>query len=364
MFTVIQRYLVLEILKSSTATTLILFIILMSNTLGSVLADISEGKTPLQALLPVLVGQSVYILSLLLPLGFFLGVVFAFGRLYKDHELVVLQSCGYGYRSLFTVVLITMLPVLMLTAWCSIWLSADMLQRAKNIIDAEQNIHEFQLLKVGRFNASRNSNHVFFMQSMSADRMQVFDIIIIRQGKQKNLFETARQGRHKVDKNTGDLFLEIGPGTRYDGTAGDADYNIIEFDRHGILLEKKENRASTLKSKQKYFSQIISSDKHKDQVELLWRVTIPVTLIVLGLLAVPLSYIAPRQGRYGKIGYALLVFIVYLNLLGFSKTSLETGNLPLWLNFWWVHGLFIILTLILLKLRTGPLPLFKRSIVK
>lgn len=361
MFTIIQRYLVLEILKSSTATTLILFIILMSNTLGRVLSDVSEGKTPLQALLPVLLGQSVHILSLLLPLGFFLGVVFAFGRLYKDHELIVLQACGYGYRSLFTVVLITMLPVVMLTAWCSIWLGADMLQRAKNIIDEEKNVHEFEQLKVGQFNASRNKNHVFFMQSMSADRMQVFDIIITRQGKRENMFETARQGRHKVNEKTGDLFLEVGPGTRYEGTAGQADYTIVEFERHGILLEKKENRVRTLKSKQKYFSQIIASDSHKDRVELLWRVAIPVTLIVLGLLAAPLSYIAPRQGRYGKIGYALLVFIIYLNLLGLSKTWLEAGALPLWLNFWWVHGLFIVLTLILLKLRTGPRLLFRRA---
>ena len=94
MIPIIQRYLVVEILKSSVATTLILFIILLSNSLGRVLSDISEGKTPLDALFPVMLGQSVHMLNLLLPLGFFLGLVFALGRLYADHELVVLQACG------------------------------------------------------------------------------------------------------------------------------------------------------------------------------------------------------------------------------------------------------------------------------
>ena len=102
MFSIVQGYLIVEILKNTAATILILFIILMSNTLGRVLADVSDGEIPLDALFPVFLGQSIQVLSLLLPFGFFLGVIFAFGRLYKDHELVVLHACGYGYRQLIS----------------------------------------------------------------------------------------------------------------------------------------------------------------------------------------------------------------------------------------------------------------------
>ena len=352
MFSIAQRYLVLEILKSSAATTLILFIIFMSNTLGSVLSDVSEGETPIQALLPVLLGQSVQVLSLLLPLGFFLGVMFAFGKLYKDHELVVLQACGFGYRQLYKVMLAVLVPVFLLTALCSLWLGAEMLQRAKQIVEAENNTHEFQQLKVGQFNESKDKNQVFFMQSMSEDKLEVHDIVITRQSEDTQILETASKGRHKLDKATGDLFLEIGPGTRYEGKPGDADYHIIEFERHGILLEKKPLTRSGLKSEEKYLGQLIQSDHLKDRIELLWRFSLPVSLVMLGLLAVPLSYIAPRQGRFGKIGIALLVFIVYLNMLGFSKIGLETGKVPMWLNFWWVHLLFLVFSLIVLKQRT------------
>ncbi len=146
MFRIIERYLIIEIAKSSIATTLILFIILMSNMMGRLLSDVSEGSTSIQALFPLLMGQSIYILSMLLPLGFFLGVVFAFGRLYKDHELVVLQACGIGYPALYSAVLKSMLPVLLLATWFSIWLSADWLQRAKMIEDQEKNVHQFQQL--------------------------------------------------------------------------------------------------------------------------------------------------------------------------------------------------------------------------
>lgn len=351
MFSIAQRYLVLEILKSSAATTLILFIIFMSNTLGSVLSDVSEGQTPIQALFPVLLGQSVQVLSLLLPLGFFLGVMFAFGKLYKDHELVVLQACGFGYQQLYKVMLAVLIPVFLLTALCSLWLGAEMLQMAKKIVDEENNIHEFQQLKVGQFNESKDKDQVFFMQSMSEDKLEVRDIIITRQDEERKVLETAKKGRHKLDKASGDLFLELGPGTRYEGQPGDADYRIIEYDRHGILLEKKPVTQSGLKSEEKYLSQLIRSEQRKDRIELLWRFSVPISLVILGLLAVPLSYIAPRQGRFGKIGVALLVFIVYLNMLGFSEIGMESGKVPMWLNFWWVHLLFLLFTLLVLKQR-------------
>lgn len=347
----IQRYLMLEILKSSAATTLILFVILMSNTLGELLSDISRGDLPAQALLPVLLGQSVEVLSLLLPLGLFLGVVFAFGRLYKDHELVVLHACGFGYRQLYKVVALVLIPVLLISVWISLWASSQMLQRAKDIVDAEESVHEFQTLKMGQFNESSDRKHVFFMQSMSDDRLQVSDLLIAQQGNNENVIETADTGRYTTFDDTGDLFLEVGPGVRYEGTPGQADYKIIEFEKHGILLEQKIHRSKALKSEEKLFTQLLKSKQLKDKIEMHWRIAIPVALLVLAMLAVPLSYIAPRQGRFGKVGLALLIFIAYLNLLGAGKTWLEVGQIPLWLNFWWVHLVFVGLTFYLLKQR-------------
>ncbi|MBL6998720.1 MAG: LptF/LptG family permease, partial [Gammaproteobacteria bacterium] len=192
---------------------------------------------------------------------------------------------------------------------------------------------------------------VFFMQSMSADKLQIQDIIITQKSSRSESLETAKAGRHVIDDKSGDLFLEVGPGTRYEGKAGSVNYKIIEFDKHGILLEKNQSKVAALKPQEKYLSQIINSNRLSDRVELYWRISIPVSLLILGMLAVPLSYISPRQGRYGKIGVALLIFILYLNLLGFSKGALERGGMPMWLNFWWVHLVFLLLSLMLLKQR-------------
>ena len=180
-------------------------------------------------------------------------------------------------------------------------------------------------------------------------------IVITQKGKQSDVLETASKGRHKIDEATGDLFLEMGPGIRYQGNAGMSDYQVIEFENHGTLLKKKPSIAKALKPFEKSLSVILASASLSDKIELWWRISNCISVLVLALLAVPLSYIAPRQGRYGKIGLSLLVFIVYLNLLGLTKTSIETGTIPMWLNYWWVHLIFLAQTLLLLKKRTGNL---------
>ena len=108
-------------------------------------------------------------------------------------------------------------------------------------------------------------------------------------------------------------------------------------------LKQKPNRLT--------LTQLWSSDKLDHRIELHWRIAIPMVLLVLALLAVPLAYIAPRQGRYGKVGIAMLVFIVYLNLMALTRSQLEDQVIPIQLNFWWVHLLFLSLTAVLLYRR-------------
>ena len=348
----ITVYLAREILKSSSATVLVLFVILISNALGRVLADIADGDIPQQALWPVMLSQSVNILSLLLPIGMFLGIVFAFGRMYKDHEIVVMNACGIGYWDFYKPVLIVLTPVLAFSVYASLVLNPEVQRKAQKIVDREENRHEFLQLKVGQFNQREGGELVFFMDSLSPDKLELQNVIISETGGDRMVLETAEAGRRKTDEKTGDLFLVLGPGERYEGNAGENDHRLIRFREHGIFLENKNKPAAAKRRlEQVPLKRLWKSKALKPRIELHWRIAIPVVLVVLCLLAVPLSYISPRQGRFGKVGYALLIYIAYLNLMALTRAQLEARTLPLELNFWWVHGLFIALALALLYRR-------------
>jgi lipopolysaccharide export system permease protein len=343
MSNILTGYLAREILKTSIATMLVLYIILMSNALGRVLADIADGDTPYQALWPVMLSQSVNILSLLLPIGVFLGIIFTLGRMYQDHEIVVMSAFGIGYRDFYKPVAMVFVPMFLLCGYTSLSLNAQMQGNALSIIDQEQNLHEFTQVKPGRFNQGEGNNGVFFMDSLSADRLELQEIIIGESNQNLSILETAESGRQKIDELSGDLFLVIGPGQRIEGMAGQKDFRIIDYEQHGILLKKKVKEIDPhIHSVEKTIAELWSSTLISDRVELQWRIAIPFVLVVLAILAVPLAYISPRQGRYGKVGYALLVYIVYLNLIVLTRAQLEAGTLPMSINFWWVHLLFVV----------------------
>lgn len=345
MSNIITSYLAREISKTSAATALILFIILISNALGRLLADVADGDIPHQALWPVLLSQSVGILSLLLPIGVFLGIVFAFGRMYKDHEIVVMYACGVGYGDFYKPIAWVVLPIMLFSLYSSIWLSAQVQNHAQGIVEKEQNVHEFQQVKPGQFNQNKKGDRVVFMESISEDRLELRDIIISETGRDKLVLETARSGRQQVDPQSGDLFLVVGPGERYESRPGETRHRVIEFQEHGILLENQQKKSGEeMSSTRKSPAELWQSKSLEDRVEMQWRIAVPVVLLVLALLAVPLAYIAPRQGRFGKVGYAILVFIVYLNLLIVTRGQLESGVVPMAINFWWVHLLFLGLT--------------------
>ena len=336
---------------------LVLYIINMSNVLGWVLADIADGDTPQQALWPVLLSQSVKMLALLLPICLFLGIIFTFGRMYKDHEIVVMNACGIGYRDFYKSVAIVLLPILLLTSYASLSLNAKMQSNARAIIDQQQNQDEFHQIKPGKFNQSEAGDTVFFMESLSADKLELQEIIISQTDQNVMVLETAKSGRQQLDEQSGDMFLVVGPGQRVEGMAGQKNFKIIDFDQHGILVEKKNKPIdSYIHSIEKTISELWSSNLLNDRIELQWRIAIPVVLTILALLAVPLSYISPRQGRFGKVGYALLVYIVYLNLIVVTRAQMEAGTIPMIVNFWWVHLLFIAFTCALLfRLNKGVL---------
>jgi len=354
MTSIITNYLAREILKTSCATLLVLYVILVSNAFGRVLADIADGEVPQQALWPVLFGQAVNLLSLLLPIGLFLGIVFTFGRMYKDHEIVVMNACGIGYREFYRPVLIAAAPFLILSIYTSVWLNAQVLSAAQAAIYSEDNRHEFHQVKPGQFNQSSSGDLVFFMDSLSEDKLELRDIIISEGGSDSMVIETARSGRQEIDEKSGDLFLVIGPGERHEGRAGDNRQKIISFDQHGILLEKKSKaRREEPHSNQMTPQRLLRSEKLKHRIEIRWRIAVPVVVLVLALFAVPLSYIAPRKGRYGKVGASLLVFIIYLNLMAFTRAQLDDRVIPVSVNFWWVHLLFLTLTIALIYRRNN-----------
>lgn len=100
-------------------------------------------------------------------------------------------------------------------------------------------------------------------------------------------------------------------------------------------------------------TQLIETDGLREKAELQWRISIPLAALILAMLAVPLSYASPREGRFAKIALAIVIYIPYANLLVLCRKWISSGSLPSWIGLWPVHLCMLGLLVFLLARRLG-----------
>lgn len=346
---IISRYLNKEIINTLLAVTFVLLLIFLSNQLVRYLSYAASGKLGSNILWHLMGLEIPYLLALILPLGLYLGIILTYGRLYADSELHVLQACGLSGGRLilitsFMVGAITVL-VFVLTLWVNPWLSGEKDGLIKRSI-TEDNLLE--TLMPGRFQVSTDGKRVLYVERISRNH-RVADNIFIADLKSADGWTvlSAQHGSQMKDPETQDKFIVAHGGNRYEGIPGQMDYKIIQFNKYAVRLP--HTVLNTKRQEQESLPTPVLWEKYQNPdsaAELQWRFSIPLTALLLGMLAVPLSHVRPRYGRYSRLLPALLIYIIYINLLFISRSWIEQKFIPIGIGMWWVHVIIACLVLV------------------
>ena len=163
----------------------------------------------------------------------------------------------------------------------------------------------------------------------------------------------AKRGEQVESEDPNTRMLVLYEGRRYEGVPGTPQFRVIEFAEHGIPYRLPSLRAIDLKPRAMRFRDLFESSDLEHVAERQWRMSVPISTVLLAFLAVPLARSRPREGRYGRMAVGLLVFIIYFNLLSAAKAWVEEGAVPAVPGMWWVHGVIALLILVLLSLQNG-----------
>lgn len=344
----LDRYVAREIAIAVIAVQLVLLLILVSNQVLRVLADVMAGVLPGEAVATVLASFSLKTFLRLLPVSFYLGVILGLGRLYRDSEIVVMRACGVSDGDLLRSVAVVALPVMLFSGVGSLHL----IPWANRVAEAATEIAAGQLgigaFRPGRFTGVGDDSVSMFVEGIAGDGRALEQVFIENRAGPSVGVERAERGRLIEDARSGDRFLVLGPGVRYEGVPGQAAMRIIEYGEHGILLREQEPVVNLDRISGKANAELMASLRREDRVELHWRISQPFAILVLGLVALPLSRASPRQGRFGRIAVGLLTFIVFMNLVGLNRAWMEKGLIGLFPGFWWVYALGVVIALALL----------------
>jgi len=351
---IVFRYLSRELLITMSAVSAVLLVIIMSGRFIKYLAQAAQGVLDPGVLLLIMGFRLPGFLQLILPLGLFLGILLAYGRLYLESEMTVLSATGMSQRRLLAYSLAPAALVAALVGWLSLGLAPQGIAEVDRILNQQDSLTEFDTLVPGRFQTLRGGSRVTYTRELSADRSELGGVFISetnvsrQTGKESGLSVlVAESGRQEIQPD-GSRYLILENGYRYDGNPGQADYRAIQYDTYGVLLPKPEVSMELSEREAMPTRELLGSDNLRHRTELHWRLSLPLLVFVVTVLAVPLAKVNPRQGRFLKLLPAILLYMTYLALLIAVRGALDKGRLPMALGLWWVHGLFLAIGLLML----------------
>ncbi len=337
MIPIIDRYILQETLKSFLAVITVLLLIMVSHGFMRILEQAAEGDISSDVLFTLLGLETVKVLSRIIPPAFFFSILYALGRMCRDSEITALAASGVGLARIYRSLIFLSILIVLLVSWLSLTVQPLVMQAKEEVLQQQKEKADFASAVAGRFNEFSRGDLVFYVEEMSDDKKKLRNIFV--QNRQHGTLGliTATKGYQYVDPKTGDQFIVLKDGYRYEGEPGERDFSVGEFVKYGIRVVQKEKGLAKVSSRMRSTPALLESDDIKDKVELEQRLMYPVAVLIFTLVSVPLSRSLPREGIYGRLTLAVLFYFVFLNLQAVSGSWMENGTTPLWLGRWWVH---------------------------
>ena len=347
----IGRYIFREAFGSWLMVMAVLFLIFMTNQLAEILGDAAADRLPREAVLAIFGLTALRYLTLLTPIALFLGVTLALARLNRDGEMASLYACGVSSgRLLVPIGALTLLLALALS-----WLALDLMPTAARRIEgirfsAEQNV-ELTAIEPGRFTTPDSGGTVLYAREVVGDELR--DVFLQTQRADRVSVVLAESGRRVVDASTGELSFVFYNSRLYEGIPGESKFLVVEFDEQLIPIRPDDEDELVRAVEAKPTRDLLVSAALADRAELHWRMSFPLSLFVLALIAVPLSRTSPREGRYARLGIALFVYVIYVDLLSITRLWVERGVISDDVGMWWVHAVVMLFGLLMLARESG-----------
>ncbi len=349
MFSIIDRYILLEVLKVFAAILTTFLLVVLSMLFLRTLEKVNVGALTSDLVIRFVGLQVARELSSLMPPAFFISVLVVLGRMSRDSELIALSTCGLGpgriYRSLFYLAL----PVALLTAWFSFVVRPLVVSEIMEIRHQRNDqVQQIKGIKEGRFYQHERGLVTVYVEKIE-DEKWLRNIFVHDRRRDRIKLVVSETGLRRADAASGDHFVTLMNGYRYDGVPGQPDYSIGVFDRYNLRIEPMETthfRSGKPASLQT--AELLGSEDMRNQVELQHRIGSPLAVFTLTLLTIPLTAKSPRQRASGRMLLAFLTYFGFFNLQRLAENWFETGITPKWLGSLWYQALILVLVLAIL----------------
>lgn len=342
---IIYNYIRREFTYTVITITFILILIGMSNQIAVILGKAVHGELAKNAVLYIVVFSLPYFLAMLIPIGVFIATYLVFTRLYSEQEIVILKMTGFSNLDLIKIISIPLLFITLFASFANLWLVPTVLRYRDILMDKAEVIDAVTMLASGHFQMLAGGKYVVYVQDVDSKSKKFQNIFIAERpaiNSNKNQQDRwdifiSKQGFEKSYSEFGDKrFIVMNNGYQYQGLPGEQDFYRMQFDDYGFETPPQTFKGK-LRRRAKSTPELWLSPSIDDHAELQARINLIVAPIVLALIALALSRLKPRQSRFAMLFPAVIIVLIYYNLLLASEDWLAKGIIPMVLGGWWLH---------------------------
>lgn len=336
---IFDRYLFRETALTWVAVAAVLVLVVVVNRFAVYLGEAANGQIPAAATFALLGLSVLGLLEIILPVALFLAVVVTLGRFYRDQEMVAAFACGMTPRRLYRpfAVLGVLAAVLLavLALWASPWAHAT----SHRMMVHARSTAQVSVMEAGRFKPLSGDRGVFYVGGIdrtNGELRSVFSEMDTSGGSPMFIVST---GGRMLSTLSGERYLELGPGHRYEAGRTRLDWTVTRFAGARVLVRPPGRQpAGAADYDRMPTSELIRLSEPGARAALEWRLVQPLTVLLLILIGVPLAHMRPRQGRYARLVPAILVYLIYFNLLSVARAWVGHGEIASLPGIWWVPG--------------------------
>jgi len=340
---IIDHYLRREISVPLLAVSAVLVSIFITFSLTRFLMDADTGLLLPSEIFQLTALKSLISLEVLLPLGLYISILVGLGRLHNDSEIYAMRASGISEMRVLQPIIGVAILLAILIALFSLFVRPWAYGKSYQIKARAEAATEVDRIRAARFYSFEESGRTVFVKTVSGHGEHLEEIFIrsVHDGDLQVITSNTGQLKYRVRPDSHQLILN--DASVYKRVTNGPDM-FAELGTFAVWIPAGEPDPVGYKTKSSNIFELRLSDDNVDTAEYQWRISTPLSALLLALLAIPLSRSRPRQGRYARMIGGLIIYAVYFNLLNVSRTWVEHGTAS---NIWWAPGILALLVLVL-----------------
>jgi lipopolysaccharide export system permease protein len=352
----INRHFSQALLSYLLTVTVIVLVIFLGNQLIRYLNDAAAGNMALAVVGKLILLEIPYLLSLLLPVTFFISLLLLFGELSADNELIALKACGFSVWQKWQMIAKPCYVLVCFIAILALWVQPKISLYRNQLLATTNTGASIDTLVPGKFQAGLGGRYVFYAEKISVDHKHLSNIFIAEKKPEPTAASRwnvikAKQGQLVEDLRNQAQFIQIGNGTRAVGDAGNNHFQLMQFARY-LLLTRSPSAELSNQADSYSNMQLIGLIKLNNPssnlaeiaaAELEWRISLPLTCLLLAILACLFGEVPPRHSRYARLLPGILFLIAYINVLLVARGEVASSTIHRLPGIFSVHALCLLL---------------------